>query len=123
MSRDVARVLFRSKDFAETKRLVKPRAFMPHDGELSVAELTGLDGRAVPDLIEEIERHRGLRSKARAELSVDSIVRTGLRFERDDQPYHRHGNILGWPTGPAAKAHCQSLAQQLSSVATLVMHA
>ena len=119
----MARILFRSKDFSETKRLVKPRAFMPHKGELSVAELTGLEGMDVLELVQVVEEHRGLTSKGRGELTVEAVERTGLRFDRDDHPYDRHGNLLGWPVGPVEKARALSIAQELSASAKFVLHA
>lgn len=119
----MARVLFQSGDYAETKDLVKPRAFLPRHGETSVAEITDLGEDEILDLVGRVEELRKLVSKARGELSESAIEAADLAFVRDDADFDGHGNLVGWSTeGADKKARNLSIAQQLSSRARLVMH-
>jgi hypothetical protein len=58
---------------------------------------------------------RGRRLYGRGDLSVSSVVATGLTVDPDNDP-PRHAGIVGWPDGKDARL---SLAQRLAASAAL----
>lgn len=104
---------------------MKHRAFLPgRDWKTSVAEVTDLDETEIRKLSETVSELRGRAAKGHGSFQAAILPPLGLDFVRDDDPFERHGNLVGWPrdTGPAAKAHRKNIAQQLSSHAKLVTY-
>ena len=98
--KELARFLFQRGDYSPGNRVVRPKAFLPHNGQTSVFAIAGLGQLAINALGEELGRTRGKPAKGRAELDVVDVTAVGLRFVRDDVP-PRHGNLVGWPNeGP-----------------------
>ena len=67
---------------------------------------------------------RGLAALGHAALALTVLPSASLRFERDDYPFQRHGDLVGWPMdrGPEAKAVRKSMAIRLSGAARLVLY-
>ena len=63
--------------------------------------------------------------RGRAELSLDVLNDLPLRFERDDTPFDRHGNILGWPQGKEDddRAELKLLKTALATASVLFLYA
>lgn len=121
----VARFLFYNDDIASGKGIARPRAFLPRDprdGATSVAETTGCEAVELQELSKTVSNLRGRDARGHATILLENLPSTGLRFVRDDNPFERHGNLVGWPDvlGPLEKAARKSIAQKLSSMATLV---
>ena len=121
----LSRFLFHKDDFAAQKGIVRWRASIPDgNGQTSVAEVTGLALPGVLELSRTVSRFRGLDARGHAIFPMRVLPPAGLEFVRDDHPFERHGNLIGWPLepGPAGKARRMNIAQQLSSAATLVTY-
>ena len=123
----VSRFLFsRKNDFSPSRKLVKPSAFDPYPyNELSVAHSTGLTEAevwAVGELVREACGRPVV--YACADIDVAHISEQKLRAMRDDQPFQRHTNVLGWPSlenKDDQKRLCKGIATQLASRASLTL--
>ena len=123
--KELARFLFRRGEIAAEKGIAKWRAFIPDDnGETSVAEVTGLALLGVLELSQTVSQFRGRDARGHAAFSAKVLPAAGLEFVRDDDPFERHGNLIGWPMDPGreSKALRINIAQKLSSSATLVTY-
>ena len=121
----LARFLFHKDDIAAQKGIAKWRAFIPNDhGQTSVAEVTGLALPGVLELSQTVSELRGQDARGHATFSPAVLPPAGLEFVRDDHPFERHGNLIGWPMDPGreSKALRMNIAQKLSSAATLVTY-
>ncbi len=110
-------LLDRKNDYSSQKHIVKPRAFLPRNGEVSVFDTEALSESHVWDLGERhvaIPRNRTL--KGRADLDA-SAVPLPLWMRPDNSP-PRHVTILGWPD---EKEKQLSLSQELAGAAVLFL--
>jgi hypothetical protein len=111
----ISRFLTQSGQF--TTGRVKPAAFLPGpDGTTSTFRTQGLTADEKWALGEAlVATPRGRRLYGSGDLSVSSVVVTGLSIDPDDDP-PRHAGIIGWPEGKDARL---SLAQRLAASAAL----
>lgn len=110
------RFLFSREHFAETKGLVKPKAFLPDvRGETSVFRVTAMTNDAIWAIGNAI---RGESAKARGDLVASVIQKAGLKIVAAPEDHPRHGVIVGWPT----EKHAQLMAATLLSKET-TLHA
>ncbi len=95
---------------------LRPAAFMPYRGELSVFRIDGLDDGEVWEHVAVHARRPGRRMHGRGDFLVADIRGDALKLNLDDSP-PRHGNLIGWP----AERHEQlALARELATVARAV---
>ena len=107
-----ARFLFSREHFAETKGLVKPKAFLPDvRGETSVFRVTDVTTDAIWAIGNAI---RGESAKARGDLLASVVQKTGLTIKSAPEDHPRHAVIMGWPT----RKHEQLMAATLLSKET-----
>lgn len=123
----VSRYLFSGRHYAATRGLVKTGAFDPSPHlQLSVGHTTGLDDSVVWELGEIVRQHTGRpKLHARADVSVAAIQRNNLRAVRDDTPFGRHTNVIGWPiveNDDERKRIWKTLATLLADQASLHIH-
>jgi len=92
----LTRFIYSSTDFAITKRVVKPRAFLPEsNGETSVFRISNVSNEAIWAIGNSI---RTVRSKARGDITCALPKNLGLKVKsapEKDNP--RHAVIEGWP--------------------------
>lgn len=90
------RFLFSREHFAETKRMVKARAFLPDQrDETSVFRITDMTNDAIWTIGNEI---RGESAKARGDLLVSVVQKAGLKIRAAPEDHPRHAVIVNWPT-------------------------
>jgi hypothetical protein len=112
----LARFLFSDQHFAETKGIVKAKAFLPDiRGETSVFRILALHEPEVWRIGNEI---RAELPKARGDILVNLVLRSSLRVDPATEEHERHAVITGWPSEKHQKL---AVATQLSSQATLRM--
>jgi len=119
---DLARYLFQSGHFSARNARVKPAGFNPgRRGELSVADVEGLSDPDRWEIGATVAELQGRPVKARADFSDSVLTDLPLSFLRDDDPFDRHGNITGWPTGKddEARLRRKELAVVLAAGSTL----
>jgi len=114
-SEPLSRFLTQSGHF--TTGRVKPRAFLPGpDGTTSTFRTHGLTADEIWALGESLlAAPRGQHLYGSGDLSVSSVVDTGLSVDPDNDP-PRHAGIVGWPEGKDARL---SRAQRLAASASL----
>ena len=118
----IARFLFHRSHYAPGKKVVKPGAFLPKNGETSVFEITGLGEHRIREIGGAVGSIRGIEPRGRGELTHVDVRDAGLRFERDDKP-PRHGNLVGWPADEGErKDRNKDVARRLAQRAILVLH-
>lgn len=116
----LARFLFSSGHYAETKGVVKSKAFMPDShGETSMFRISGLREKETWQLADTFSRV-GPPAQARADIIALTATRLGLRVEpaTEGGQHKRHAVIVGWPVEKHQK---QALATQIASCAALHM--
>lgn len=119
---DLARFLFHRRQYAPSKLVVKPGAFLPRNGKTSVFEVAGLPESDIRGIGKEVGSARGREPRGRGELTHGDVEDAGLMFERDDKP-PRHGNLVGWPSpDDGGKDQNKDVARRLSQKAILVLH-
>lgn len=118
---EIARFLFHRSDFAPAKKVVKPGAFLPRNGQTSVFDIVGLAESGIREIGESVGSHRGINPRGRGEITHVNVEDAGLRFERDDTP-PRHGNLIGWPSEGKRKDLNKDVARRLAMRAVLVLH-
>lgn len=97
---------------------MKPRAFMPRDGETSVFRTAGLELSEILDIgVQEVAAPRGRTLYGLGQLDSRDVRETRLDIQANEPP-PRHANIVGWPGDPAEQL---SLAQELSRRARLAL--
>ena len=110
----LARFIFSSEHFAETKGVVKPKAFLPDSGgETSVFRTLSLSAGQIWGIGNGI---RNERAKAYARVGTAAVRRVGLLVNSAIEDHPRHAVIVGWPAEKDGKL---ILALQLSSEASL----
>jgi hypothetical protein len=110
----LARFIFSREHFAETKGVVKPKAFLPDPGgETSVFRTLSLSSGQVWDIGNGI---RNEKAKAYAKIGTGAVRRVGLLVNSAIEDHPRHAVIVGWPPEKDRKL---ILALQLSSEASL----
>lgn len=96
---------------------MKPRAFLPLDGETSVFRTQDVSEPEIWQLaVVHVEPTRG-RCLARGDLTAALVYGVGLEVMPDDE-IERHAVINGWP---AEKDEQLTLAQELAASATLAV--
>lgn len=114
----VTRLAFSRRQVAgrgSTFRL-RPAAFMPYRGELSVFRIDGLDDRGVWAHLVAHAQRPGRRMHGRGDLRLAELRGDTLDLDLDDSP-PRHGNLIGWP---ADRGEQLALARELATVARAV---
>ena len=110
----LTRFIFSREHFAETKGLVKPKAFLPdQNGETSVFRTAALSSDAIWAIGNAI---RGEKAKARGDLATAVVQRIGLRINPATEEHPKHAVIVGWP---AEKDKKLMMATLLSKETTL----
>ena len=94
---EIARFLFHRRQYAPSKQIVKPRAFLPNNGQTSVFEISGLPEPDIRTIGIQVGSARSTEPRGRGDLTHQDVEDAGLLFERDDKP-PRHGNLVGWPS-------------------------
>jgi hypothetical protein len=119
---EIARFLFHRRQYAPSKKAVKPGAFLPSKGHTSVFEISGLPEPDIRGIGRDVGSARGIEPHGRGELTHRDVKDTGLLFERDDKP-PRHGNLVGWPSPDGTrKDRNKDVAKRLAQRAVLVLH-
>lgn len=112
----LSRFLFSDQHFAETKGLVKAKAFLPDvRGETSVFRVSALGEGEIWRIGNSIREEP---AKARGDLVTEVVQRNGLRVDPATDEHERHAVIIGWPD---EKYQRLAVAAQLSSQTTLRM--
>lgn len=110
----VTRLAFSRRQVAgqgSTFRL-RPAAFMPYRGELSVFRIDGLDDAGIWEHLA-VHAHRpDRRMHGRGDFRVADMRGDALELDLDDSP-PRHGNLIGWP---AERSEQLALARELATV-------
>lgn len=110
----LSRFIFSSEHFAETKALVKPKAFLPDQrGETSVFRVLELSESEIWRIGSAIRTEP---ARARGDVLASVAQKNGLRVEPAPEEHVRHAVIVGWP---AEKHEKLAVATQLSKEATL----
>jgi hypothetical protein len=105
----LARFLFSGEHFAQTKGLVKPKAFLPDPtGETSVFRTLSLTAQEIWAIGNSI---RGEKCKAYGNINAAAVRRVGLAVNAATEDHPRHAVIVDWPQDKAKRL---SLALQLS---------
>ncbi|MBZ5567571.1 MAG: hypothetical protein LAN64_06935 [Acidobacteriia bacterium] len=125
----LSRFLYSRSKYWRSANKAKPDAFTPFPHQsLSTAHITGMADRAIWDLSKSTLGNDPGRDKvyARADLDVADVLMQKLQAFRDNHPFERHTNIIGWPhlSDPAEqKALWLQIALELSLAATLQISA
>lgn len=91
----LARFIFSGEHFAETKGIVKPKAFLPDPlGETSVFRILSLSAAQIWNIGNSIRKER---AKAYGRIGTDVIRRVGLHINAAIEDHPRHAVIVGWP--------------------------
>lgn len=95
---------------------VRARLFLPPpDLKLSTCRLIGLSEEMVWNIGEEFVAEPRERSLiGRADFMAEDVIRAGLKFDPDGEPYPNHANIVGWPID---KGEQKEKAQMLAEAA------
>jgi hypothetical protein len=108
------RFLFSREHFAETKGIVKSKAFLPDvRGETSVFRVNDMSHDAIWAIGNSI---RGESAKARGDLLASVVQKTGLTIRSAPEDHPRHAVIVDWPT----QKHEQLMAATLLSKETML---
>ena len=114
----LARFIFSSEHFAETKGLVKPKAFLPDGrGETSVFRVISLSSSEIWNIGNGI---RAEHAKACARIATRAVRHAGLQVDAAPEDHPRHAVIVGWPSEKHRKL---MVALLLSNAATLQVQA
>jgi hypothetical protein len=112
----LTRFIFSSEHFAQTKGLVKPKAFLPDgNGETSVFRVSSLRQEEVWEIGNKI---RSEKAKARGSIVTNVVRGVGLQVNSAPEEHPRHAIIAGWPREKDGKL---MLAVELSKKATLLV--
>jgi len=112
----LTRFLFSGEHFAETKGLVKWKAFIPDErGETSVFRLAGAKDREIWQIGNSI---RTIPTKARGDFLSSFAHQVGLNVKPAIEEHPRHAVMSNWPVEKHLRLH---IATQLSSKTTLRM--
>ncbi|MFC1573241.1 hypothetical protein ACFL6M_06540 [Candidatus Eisenbacteria bacterium] len=114
----LARFLTSRSHYSPGNRVVKARAFMPHDEELSVFCVAGLPYSDIVALGDNLNLPPQRRLHGHAILGEKQVIDKDLSVARDDSP-PRHANIRGWPP---EKHQRLAIAQDLAAAADLFVH-
>ena len=79
---------------------LRPAAFLPHRGTMSVFRIDGLDGAGVWKHVGKHALHPGKRMHGRGDFRLADMRAVILKLDLDESP-PRHGNVVGWPPSPA----------------------
>jgi hypothetical protein len=110
----LARFIFSGEHFAQTKGLVKPKAFLPDPtGETSVFRTFSLSAQQIWAIGNSI---RSEKSKAYGNINAAAVRSIGLSINPATEDHPRHAVIVDWPQEKDKKL---SLALQLSRDASL----
>src|SRR5438132_14365788 len=91
----LTRFIFSSEHFAQTKGVVKPKAFLPDgNGETSVFRVSSLGPEQIWEIGNKIRKER---AKARGTVVTGTVRRIGLQVNRAPEEHPRHALIMGWP--------------------------
>ena len=118
---EISRLIYSRRHYSPENGRVHFAAFMPSAKEaspqLSILCIENLEQQAIWDLGAEADAHRsdGRLYKARADRAGTFIESLGLSIDRNNHPFQRHGNILGWPDGLLQQ---QQLATDLAKTAS-----
>lgn len=119
---EIARFLFHRRQYAPSKKVVKPGAFLPGNGRTSVFEISGLPEPDIRSIGKDVGLARGINPRGRGELTHRDVDDVDLVFERDDSP-PRHGNLVGWPSPDGTRKDLnKDVARRLAQKAVLVLH-
>lgn len=117
-SKRLARFLTSRRQYSSKHKAVKPRAFLPSNGELSVFCVADLAYSEIVPLGGNLNLPPGRRLHGHAILASDQATDAGLTLDRDDTPF-RHANIVGWPP---EKDRQLAIAQELAASSDLFLH-
>lgn len=86
----------RKNYYRPSDKSAKPKAFMPHNGQVSVFIVTDKTEQQRWEIGERyVADPRNKRLKARIEIDAQAVFDVGLDIEPDDEP-PGHANIIGW---------------------------
>jgi len=121
----VARFIYSSDRISVTKGRIKPAAFnpLPHSA-LSVVHSTGLLDSEIWDVGRLTLGTEAGRSTihGRADIPVKALVAQELKAILDNNPFHRHTSVVGWPNSSDSnerKSLTKLICLQLSEDATI----
>jgi hypothetical protein len=117
----VTRYLLSSSHYSVNNSRVKPRALepSPSDQSTSVFRVNGLGENEIWDMgTRLVAAHRVPQLRARADISVSSILELNLSV-RPDEPPVRHALIYGWSN---EKHALMAKAQELAATAVLKLN-
>ena len=110
----VTRLAFSSRHVAgagATFRL-RPAAFLPYHGTMSVFRIDGLDETQIWKHLAAHASRPDRRFHGRGDFRLSDLAGRPLKLDLDDTP-PRHGNVIGWP---AAKDRRLALARELAEM-------
>ena len=113
---NLSRYIFSTRHLSRQPPRVKPEAYMPSRGEVSVFRVDGLIAAQIWKIGGEIAKERDRTLYARGDIRAREVRRTGLDILPAEPP-PRHANIIGWPEND--KPRQKILALQLAAAATL----
>jgi len=91
----LARFIYSSGHFAETKGIVKLQAFLPDPtGETSVFRTLSLTPQQIWGIGNRIRTEK---AKAYGKVLTDAVLRVGLQVNAAVEDHPRHAVIVGWP--------------------------
>src|SRR5258706_11569532 len=97
----LTRFIFSSENFAHTKGVVKPKAFLPDgNGETSVFRVSSLGSNQIWEIGNKIRKEK---VKARGSVVTGTVRRIGLQVNSAPEEHPRHAIIVGWPKEKDAK--------------------
>jgi hypothetical protein len=113
----LARYIWKKNYYDTVSMTVEPNAFLPKDGEVSLANITKMTEQEIWQYGDKkITKTPGV-IKARADNVANNIYACGLVLSPDDDK-SIHVNIKGWPS---EYSECLLFAEELARISTLVV--
>jgi hypothetical protein len=94
----VSRFIYTKRNIIISAGKPRPNAFEPpEDRQLSTVHSTNLSNDSVWLLARKTLGPKRPHMYARADLAVRDLIEQELRAIRNDDPFERHTNVVGWP--------------------------
>jgi hypothetical protein len=114
---DLARFLFSDKQFSKSARRVNRHAFTPpENGRCSVFRISDIDDATAWQIGRDVEKKRGERLRARADISANSVRTLALDVVAAPKDHYLHADIVGWPS---EKEKVRAITLELATRASL----
>lgn len=118
----LTRYLFSKKNhYRISNKTVRPNAFIPQNGKISVFKVLGLDEQEIWDIGDQyVAPNRGKPVLGRADIEQAEVIKHKLRVVNDEPP-PKHANIVDWPPAEPDKSEQLLIAEELAEAAQLYL--